>query len=200
MTEQLAGAIIISLLHGLIPSHWLPMLSIGKKYGWPLRKILFFSFQTAMAHALSTVVIGIVISLGGGWIAHQFDGWYHWIPAMLLIGLGCWFIYRHYKHHHFHVHPDTGDSKPMIWPLLLAMFLSPCLEIEGYFFTMASAGWFWIMVLSLIYITTTLLSMLTWVWIAYRGLEKIDAHKWTHNAGIITGLVLIVSGILFLLD
>jgi hypothetical protein len=81
------------------------------------------------------------------------------------------------------------------------MFLSPCLEIEGFYFSLSFEGsWWGIAVLSLVYLITTLTSMLTWIWIAYKGLEKINAHRWTHNAGILTGIVLILSGILFLLD
>ena len=39
--------------------------------------------------------------------------------------------------------------------------------------------------------------MLIWVGIALRGLQKLDWHAWEHNAGLITGIVLIVSGLLF---
>jgi threonine/homoserine/homoserine lactone efflux protein len=65
---------------------------------------------------------------------------------------------------------------------------------------MAKEGWFWIGLLSAVYLLTTLISMLVWIWLAYRGLEKINSHRWTHSSGILTGIILIVSGLLFLLD
>ena len=198
MYEQIAGALLISLLHGLIPSHWLPLLAIGKKYNWPLRKILLFTLQTAGAHAASTLLIGIGLAAGGRLMGEQLETWSHWVPAVLLISLGIWFIYRHYRHHHFHLQESSKAGNP-VWPIVVAMFLSPCLEIEGYFFTLGTAGWYWVALLSGFYFITTVLSMMVWVWLAYKGAEKIDAHKWTHNAGIITGLVLVISGFLFLI-
>jgi putative Mn2+ efflux pump MntP len=200
MYEQLSGAIIISLLHGLIPSHWLPALALGKKFNWPLRRILLFTLQTASAHAASTLLIGLVVAAGGRYMVGKIENFGTWIPATLLILLGIWFIYRHYRHHHFHVHAETTDSKNVIWPVIVAMFLSPCLEIEGYFFSLGTAGWNWVILLSAFYFITTIFSMLAWVWLAYKGLSRIDSHRWTHNAGIITGLVLVISGMLFLLD
>jgi putative Mn2+ efflux pump MntP len=200
MKEQLLGAFIISLLHGLIPSHWLPMVSIAKHQGWNLQKTLRFSFLLAMSHAVSTILIGLVIATQSTLFVNVHASWFKWIPASLLAGLGIWFLYRHHKHHHFHIQNDSQDNIFRIWPLLLAMFLSPCLEIEGFYFSLAFEGWLWIAILSLIYLITTLGSMLAWIWIAYKGLEKINAHRWTHSAGILTGVVLILSGLLFLLD
>lgn len=200
MKEQLLGAFLISLLHGLIPSHWLPILSIGQQHAWSQRKTLWIAFQLAMAHAISTIMIGVLIATQSHWLHTISPQWFKWMPAIILMGLGVWFLYRHHKHHHFHINPTLASGNFSIFPLLLAMFLSPCLEIEGFYFSMVKEGWFWIAVLSVVYLITTLISMLLWIWLAYRGLEKINAHRWTHSSGIITGIVLIVSGILFLLD
>jgi len=200
MKEQLLGAFLISLLHGLIPSHWLPMVSIAKQEGWNLQKTLIRTFLLAMAHAVSTILIGILIATESNLMIDVHAGWFKWLPATLLTGMGIWFLYRHHKHHHFHINPAQPKGSFSIFPLLLAMFLSPCLEIEGFYFSMAKEGWFWIGLLSAVYLLTTLISMLAWIWLAYRGLEKINSHRWTHSSGILTGIILIVSGLLFLLD
>ena len=102
MKEQLLGAFLISLLHGLIPSHWLPMVSIAKHQGWNLQKTLRFSFLLAMSHAVSTILIGLVIATQSNLFVNVHASWFKWIPASLLAGLGIWFLYRHHKHHHFH--------------------------------------------------------------------------------------------------
>lgn len=200
MIEHLAAAIAISLLHGLIPSHWLPMLAIGRKYDWPLRKIMGFTLKTSAAHALSTAGIGLTVAFVGRMYGDYLEEAGHWIPAMLLICMGGWFIYRHYRHHHFHLHASAREEKNIIWPVMLAMFLSPCLEIEGYFFTLGAAGWNWALLLAGIYMFTTISSMLLWVWLGYKGLERFDAHRWTHNAGIITGVILVITGLLYFID
>jgi len=47
----------------------------------------------------------------------------------------------------------------------------------------------------LMYSIITIAGMLIWIRIVYKGLLKLNWHKWEHNAGIITGLVLIITGI-----
>jgi len=200
MKEQLLGAFLISLLHGPIPSHWLPVVSIAKQQGWNLPKTLRLSFLLAITHAISTMLIGIVIATQSNLFIDVHASWFKWLPATLLFGMGIWFLYRHHKHQHSHIDGESKLTNFSIWPLLLAMFLSPCLEIEGFYFKMSSEGWPGIVILSAVYLTTTLASILVWICIVYNGLERINAHRWTHSAGILTGIVLILSGILFMID
>jgi cytochrome c biogenesis protein CcdA len=199
MFSQLSGAIIISLLHGLIPSHWLPVVAIGKKFGWTGEKVLRVALYAAIAHALSTVLIGLLLAFAGIFIETKLEWYTKVVPAVILAALGAWFIYRHYTHHHFHLEPHQKSHKQIIFPILMAMFLSPCMEIEGYFFVLGPSGWKWVLALSLIYFIISVISIFIWVSIAWKGATKINAHKWEHNSGIITGWVLIISGLLFLL-
>lgn len=200
MYSQLTAALLISLLHGMIPSHWLPLIALGKKYNWTDSRIFRVTLQSALAHALSTILIGLLVAAAGEYLGEKLSYIWSWLPAALLIGLGIYFIYRHYTHHHFHVHTPKENSSHIVWPVVLAMLFSPCLEIEGFFFTLSRDGWIWVWILSAIYLVTTVGSMFFWVWLILKGIDRIDAHKWTHNAGMITGIVLVISGLLFLLD
>ncbi len=197
MLSQFGAAIIISLLHGLIPSHWLPVVAIGKKSGWTENKVLKVAIYAAIAHALSTVIIGIFLALVGGYLGKAIEGFSKTAPAIILIVLGVWFIYRHYTHHHFHLDPHSRQHKSLIWPILVAMFLSPCMEIEGYFFIIGAQGIQWLLLLSAVYFILSVASIFLWVLLAWKGAQKINAHKWEHSSGIITGMVLILSGLLF---
>jgi hypothetical protein len=76
------------------------------------------------------------------------------------------------------------------------MFFSPCLEIEAYFLAAGAQRFWWTILLSAIYFFVTLLGMVIWVTIAYRGLNKFNWHTLEHKAGIITGVTLIASGII----
>lgn len=195
MWSIFSGAIIISLLHGLIPSHWLPVVALGKKLGWSRNKVLLVTFNAGIAHTLSTIIIGIISAYVGHMMSASFATFSAIIPASILIILGIWFIYRHYRHHHFHLEMHSRNTANPIIPILLAMFLSPCMEIEGFFFSLGIYGWQWILLLSVIYFVLTIFSLLIWVSIAWKGLQKIKAHRWEHSSGIITGVALILSGI-----
>ncbi|HRD39070.1 MAG TPA: hypothetical protein PLC65_10595, partial [Bacteroidia bacterium] len=88
------------------------------------------------------------------------------------------------------------SSRKIITVLVTSMFLSPCLEIEGYFILAGSAGLKYIFLTSVLYIGISVLGIVIWISFAQKILKKINAHKIEHNAGLISGIVLIITGII----
>ena len=103
MISIITGSLIISLLHALIPNHWLPVLAIGKKEGWTLGETSRITLISGLSHVVSTVIIGLLLGLIGEELAEHLDDFTHVIAPSILILLGLYFIRQHYKHHHFHV-------------------------------------------------------------------------------------------------
>ncbi len=50
MYSIITGSLIISLLHAVIPNHWLPVIAIGKKEKWTLDEVLKVTLICALAH------------------------------------------------------------------------------------------------------------------------------------------------------
>ena len=199
MISILIGSLIISILHALIPNHWLPVLAVGRKEGWSLAETSRITFIAGSAHVLSTVVIGLLLGLIGGELTQQMENFMHITGPSILILMGLYFLRQHYRHHHFHVEKKALEKKSkrsILLALIVAMFLSPCMEIEAYFLLAGSKGWPLMLTIAIIYSVITLTGMLVWIRIVYKGLLKLNWHAWEHNAGIITGLVLIVTGII----
>lgn len=196
--EILTGAIVISLLHAIIPNHWLPIIAIGKQYKWTINEVTEVTFITAAAHILSTVLIGIVLGYVGHKLSHDIEHITHIVAPTILIIMGLVYIYRHYKHKHFHLHGGpvkATTKKSIIISLAIAMFMSPCMEIEALFLMAGTQSVSLLATISLVYAVVTLVGMLLLVRVAYKGLLKFDSHKLEHNAGIITGVTLILTGL-----
>jgi hypothetical protein len=199
MVSILVGSLLISLLHGLIPSHWLPVIAIGRKENWGLVETEKITFIAGLAHVLSTVIIGIFFGVIGLQLSDSLKSYTHIIAPSVLILIGFYFIRQHYVHHHFHLQNQKTAGKPkreIIAALLLAMFLSPCLEIEGYFLLAGSYGWWLVVAIAVLYSVVSISGMMIWIRLAYKGLLKLNWHKWEHNAGLISGGVLIATGVL----
>jgi len=199
MIQILTGSILISLLHAVIPNHWLPVLAIGRKEGWSLAETTRITFISGLSHVISTILIGVLLGLIGEELASHLDSFTHVIAPAILILLGFYFIRQHYKHHHFQVDKEKIEKKTkrsIITALVIAMFLSPCMEIEAYFLLAGTKGWQVMALIAIMYSVITIAGMLIWVRIVYKGLLKLNWHKWEHNAGIITGLTLIITGII----
>jgi nickel/cobalt transporter (NicO) family protein len=198
METLLIGSALLSLFHALIPSHWLPVLAIGRQYAWTNSKVLWVTFLSGMMHVLSTVLAGIIFASLGSALAGEAEHFSVWIAPLTLIGMGGYYIWAHYYHHHFHLHKQSSRWG-VIASLAIAMFFSPCLEIEGYFLAAGQYGWWFVALLAGTYAITTVIGMVVWVWLALHGLHRLNWHAWEHNAGIITGLTLVASGVLNLL-
>lgn len=199
MTSLLIGSFLISLLHAIIPNHWLPVLAIGRKEGWSLAETTRITFLSGLAHVLSTVIIGLLLALIGNQLAGYIEDFSRIIGSAILILMGLYFIRQHYTHHHFHVNEkqlNTKSKKALLISLIIAMFLSPCMEIEAYFLVAGNNGWRQFIIIALLYSTISITGMLIWVRIAYKGMLRLNWHNLEHNAGIITGCILIATGIL----
>jgi hypothetical protein len=195
----LSGTFLLSIFHALIPSHWLPILAVGRQEGWAVSRILWVTLLAGTAHVASTVLFGFLLAWVGDALTNNMASFSAWIAPSLLVVWGIVYLYRHYHHKHFHIGLPGGMQGLLIPTLLLAMFFSPCLEIEGYFLSAGQYGWWFVSLLALMYGVVTLMGMMLWMRLALSGLKKVDWHAWEHNAGLITGFTLILSGILMLI-
>ena len=199
MFSSISGALIISLLHAVIPNHWLPVIAIGRKEGWTVEEITYVTLIAALAHGISTVLLGFFLSYLGAELAEKVNQFTHIIAPSIFSMLGVFFIYRHHKHKHFHLSEEIKQKKSkrrIITALVIAMFFSPCMEIEAFFLLAgAQARWF-VWSISLMYLLITTTGMLLLVRYAYKGVLKLNWHSLEHNAGIITGLTLVATGII----
>ena len=192
------GSLVLSVLHALIPNHWLPVLAISRKENWTLNQTTSVTFISGLSHALSTVMIGLIIGLVGVKLAENIEDFTHILAPVILISLGIFYIYQHYRHKHFHIHVEvkTVSKQKIILTLVIAMFFSPCFEIEAYFLMAGTHGWTQVFLLALLYTVVTVSGMVVWVRMAYKGLLKLNWHALEHNAGIITGVTLVITGII----
>lgn len=198
--ELIIGTLTISILHALIPSHWMPILVFEKKFAWSSQQTTRITLIAALMHALSTVLLGIVIGVLSLEVSESIKNFSNLVLPFLLISLGLVFIVRHHRHNHFHLHNEEQiknmGPRRVISVLLLGMFLSPCLEIEGYFVMAGSLGWSYIALVSLLYILISVVGILAWMMFARSILSRLNTHRIEHNAGLISGLILIATGLL----
>ncbi|MBT1705527.1 hypothetical protein KK060_19710 [Fulvivirgaceae bacterium PWU20] len=194
----ITGSLVLSILHALIPNHWLPVLAVGRKENWSLSQTTSVTIISGGAHALSTVLIGLAFGFLGVKLSQHVLQFTHIIAPVILIVLGLFFIYQHHKHKHFHLHsqPKALSRNRIIAGLVIAMFFSPCFEIEAFFLMAGTQGWHHVILLALLYTIVTVTGMVIWVRLTYLKLIKLNWHTLEHNSGIITGVTLIITGII----
>ena len=200
MTSLLAGTILLSLLHGLIPSHWLPVLALKERFGWQGSKAVRIASLAALAHSLSTFLLGVFLGLFSLSLAETLHSYTRWVIPSLLVAIGLFFIIQHHRHHHFHIAEkqklETAGATQVVTLLVFMMFLSPCLEIEAYFLLAGTYGWMMILTVGMLYTIVSVLGITFWVYLAQKGLHRFNWHRLEHNAGLVSGGILVLTGII----
>ena len=202
MWQVFIGSIVLSIIHALIPNHWLPLIAIGKAEKWTQRETLSATLVTAIAHIASTIMIGIAVGFIGYKLSNAFEFISAIIAPMVLIVLGLIYIITDLLHAHRHEHSHLSLNKEaksrfaILASLSLAMFLSPCIELEAYYFQAGTLGWIGILIVSAVYALVTPSLMVLLVYLGAKGLAKFDLHFLEHHVKKITGILLIALGLL----
>jgi putative Mn2+ efflux pump MntP len=198
------GSFVLSLIHALIPNHWLPLIAIAKAEKWSIKETISATIITGFSHTLSTIIIGIVVGI----IGVALSEYYHFIMRyaapgiLLLVGIsyvGLDFFSGHHHHHGIDEKSTKMRNKnkfALLFSLSIAMFLTPCIEIEVYYFQAGTIGWWGIFIVSAVYLFITLLVMIVLVYAGMKGMQNIRSHFLEHHEKLITGIVLIGLGIL----
>jgi len=200
MIQILLSSVALSIIHATIPSHWMPLVAIGNTEKWSTSETVAATGFVGFAHVLSSVLIGIAV----GWTGYAIYSQYEWViytvgPAVLVL-LGIIYLLLDRKKGHSHQFDHIEEKKnvskiSLIGTLSVAMFFSPCLELETYYFTAGMHGWKAIIAVSVVYLIVTVAGMMLWVYLGLKGLEKYDFHFFEQHEKAIAGWVLIVIGI-----
>lgn len=204
MIPLIVGSFLLSIVHALVPNHWIPLVAIGRTERWSKAETLSATAIAGIAHTLSTIIFGIVVGYLGYTISSKHDLFVSIVAPVVLILLGCIYLILDWRgsHHHTHHHVDhhkisTKKTKfAIIASLSVAMFFSPCIEIEAYYFYAGQQGWIGIAIVSIIYFVVTVLGMIALVYLAFQGMEKFKWHFLEHHEKRVTGIILVALGIL----
>lgn len=207
MWQIFISSLVLSLIHAAIPNHWIPLIAVSKTEKWTNKETLFATFITGIAHTLSTVIIGIIVGFVGLKLFEHYSNVSEIIAPIILISIGILYLFfdlkaSHHHHHHHHHHFDVQDQirkKKSKWAIItslsIAMFLTPCVEIEAYYFQAATIGWIGIFIVSIVYVFSTLILMFVLVYLGLKGVNKFNSHYLEHHEKRITGIILILLGL-----
>ncbi|MBW4485682.1 MAG: hypothetical protein KME14_24400 [Tildeniella torsiva UHER 1998/13D] len=207
------GTLALSLIHALIPGHWLPLVTVGKAEGWSRQETLWVTALAGSAHTVSTLLIGVAVGLLGYQFAHNYDIVTHLVAPAVLIGLGLVYLSKPLRQRLSLGRSQdksnsveatvsrSGRSKvTTVMALAVNMFFSPCLEIGAFYLSAGALGWLGIALVSGVYPVVTVLGMVlvvNWSWQSTKSFSAAIS-TWNLNGHALTGVILIILGFLTL--
>ena len=197
MLQLAAFSIILSLLHVIVPHHWLPLALLAKSEKWNRKQTTQLALIVSFSHVLSTIILGFFIGKIGMVAQKQMGQFTEWFAPLLLILFGIIYISLGQHHHHDdEVKIKTHSFTKIVFSMSVALFFSPCLEIETFYFTAGTFGWQGIVLVSAIYLIITLLGITILTLSGKKTIERFNLHFLEHYEKKITGVILILLGIL----
>ena len=203
MWQIILGSLVLGLIHPLFPNHWIPLIAISKTEKWSTKETVFATLITGFSHTLSTILIGVFVGFIGIKLAESYSYITRVAAPLILFFIGVIYVILDLKSAHHHQHFDINNPKiknqksktAIIISLCIGMFLSPCIEIEAFYFQAATKGWLGILLVSMIYLTLTLTIMVGLVYYGLKGANKFNSHFLDHHEKLVTGIVLIALGL-----
>jgi len=200
MFTVIAGTVLLAFVHALIPNHWLPLVAVARAENWKLKEVTSITFLAALAHVLGTVALGFVLGMIGKELQEQYGNAINLASSVLLIAFGLIYYTVNLPHHHHSSQAEVAGYKRSRrrWVLIfiVMMFLSPCLEVESLFLSAGAYGMGLVTLLSIIYAIVSITGIMILVRLGHKGTKLLSAHFIEHNEKRISGIVLILVGIL----
>ena len=199
MLSLLTGTLILAAIHALIPNHWLPLVAVAKAEGWKQKEITTVTLLAAAAHVFGTIALGIVLGFIGKELKEEYGKAITVAAAIILIVFGLVYFTVNLPHHHHSTQQDVSAYKKSktrwIWIFIGMMFLSPCLEVESLFLSAGAFGMGAVFAMAACYAIISILGIWLLVSLGIKGVNLLPADFIEHNEKKISGIVLILVGI-----
>ena len=218
-------ALSVGFLHTLLgPDHYLPFIVLSKARGWNARKTFIITLLCGIGHVGSSVILGFIgiaagISLNrlvaveafrgniAGWLFVAFGLVY------MIISLRNLYRKQRHTHSHFHLggmahehehnhtsgHVHVHETEPVSttpWVLFLIFVFGPCEPLIPLVMYPASKNDIHgVVVVSLLFATVTIVTMLSIVFAFRMGLNRISLKPLEKYNHVIAGAIILVSGL-----
>ncbi len=197
LSSLIVGALTISTIHAILPSHWLTFVLVGSAQRWSKSKIMRIVFLAGSGHVLMTTILGLITASIAKGILPYLSYLETYVTSGILIILGLIYIFLGVTHksNHNHSLKKGSSDKATATSLFLMLTLSPCEAMIPIFFAGSILGWQTLLILSLIMTLGTISGMLALTYLTLVGYKRIHFPWLEENERIVIGAILLVLGV-----
>ncbi len=204
----LLTGLFISVLHSMLPTHWLPFVMASRSQKWTWSKTQSILLIAGFGHIIMTTILGSVIFVLGLGVYHNIQSYFIAIASSSIALFGGYQIYQykmghkhsHCDHDHAHHHSDEFQTKSKdgwaILSLLSLLTFSPCESFLPVYLSAVGYGWKGFVLLSLVLAVGTLTTMLSFTWISAKTINKYQMDWLEDHEKLIIGVGLILLAIM----
>ncbi|MEN8194224.1 MAG: sulfite exporter TauE/SafE family protein [Bacteroidota bacterium] len=220
-----AAASIGVIHTALGPDHYIPFIALSKSQNWSKLKTILVTSLSGLGHVGSSILIGVFGYLIGTSlfslealesIRGNVAGW-----SLIILGLlyTVWGIKKSFKkesHSHIHIHTDgtahthshnhensthahihkSGKSDVTPWMIFLIFLFGPCEPlIPLLIYPAAEQNTFAVVLISLVFSISTIMTMLVIVFFGLYGLSFLPIAKINKHIHTLSGFSILICGV-----
>jgi hypothetical protein len=113
-----AGVVAVGALHTVVPDHWLPITILARQQGWSRGETARAAARAGFGHVMSTLLLGLVVWLGGAALAESFGAVVDLASSAALVAFGGWIALSAWRElheagdgHHHHAHDEHHHAR-----------------------------------------------------------------------------------------
>ncbi|MGI9170237.1 MAG: hypothetical protein ACR2FH_08700 [Caulobacteraceae bacterium] len=209
----------VGVLQTLVPDRWVLITLIARQRGGTAGQTARAALLAGTGHVLSTLAIAVVVWIAGAVAARTFGRWIGAITSLALVAFGAWIAISalleirrgqghrhdhdhdgdHGRHHHHHpaFHEDARGKAGSRTALLLILGSSPMVEGIPAFFAAGRYGAPLIVVMSLVFAATTIVTYVTLCVVSLAGLKRVSLGPLERYGEVLSGAFIALVGVVF---
>lgn len=196
----LGGGFVAAALHAALPTHWLPFVLVGRAQGWGMRRVSMVVVAAAMAHVMTTALIGAGVALAGVALDRWVHGVLPHVSSALLFLFGAFYLVRYW---HKKTVPDCKgceldepkvSDRAATFGLIILLAVSPGEVLLPLYLSSATEGVSMFLGLTAGFALGTVAGMLLLTTLAMAGYSILRLERWARYEGVVLGVALIILG------
>ena len=203
LTDPLAlsligGGFATALLHSALPTHWLPFVLVAQAQGWRTTRLTAVTTVAALAHIISTALVGLLIVGAGLALETWVEGLAPRLAAVFLALLGLFYLLRSLRAPALAgaagalgEPPAAPGHRTAALGLIALLALSPGEVLLPLYLTASDQGAGVIVALTLAMALGTVIGMLGLVLLARAGAQALRLDRWARYERVLLGLALL---------
>jgi ABC-type nickel/cobalt efflux system permease component RcnA len=200
----------VGVLHTLVPDHWVPIALVARQEGWSRSTTVRSAALAGTGHAISTLLIAVIVWLAGAAVAARFGNALNLISSIGLIVFGGWIALSSFREMRAkdQTPAQSAIREPVVAPrasrptrltLMLILGSSPMVEGIPVFFAAAKFGAGLLAMMSVVFAAATIATYVALVAASARGLEQLRFPALERYGEVISGALIAALGVAFAL-
>ena len=194
----LLAGLAVAFFHAAAPTHWLPLVLVGRAQGWTTGRTLGVAALAGFGHAVFTAILGVAVTYAGLIIGPRLGELFPRVVGAGLVVLGLYYVIRHLLRPADLTmappRPRASDTAAIVSLVTLLTF-TPSEAVLPVYIANVEHGWGGFAALAAALIVTTTAAMVLFTAVFMAGAQRLRLEVLERYELVVVGAGLCLLGL-----